>query len=49
MREIRQDIHKLADWIEKATREGVAIERKILEWKLEEMRSADVSAQKKVS
>lgn len=28
--ELEQDIHKLADWIEKVTREGVAIERKIL-------------------
>jgi hypothetical protein len=30
------DIRKLADWIEKATRETIAIERKILEWKLAE-------------
>jgi hypothetical protein len=31
--ELEQDIHKLADWIEKATREQIVIERKILEWK----------------
>jgi hypothetical protein len=41
---MEQDIHKLADWIEKATREGVAIERKILEWKLAEKRLAAKTA-----
>lgn len=33
---MEQDIHKLAAWMEKVAREGVAIERKILEWKLAE-------------
>jgi len=30
---MEQDIRKLAAWIERATREQVAIERLILEWK----------------
>ncbi len=33
---MEQDIHKLADWLEKVTHEGIAIERKILEWKMTE-------------
>lgn len=47
MAELEQDIHKLADWIEKATREGVAIERKILEWKRDELRRSHASDEKK--
>jgi hypothetical protein len=38
---MEQDIHKLADWIEKVTRETVAIERKILEWRSAEKAPED--------
>lgn len=30
---MKKDIHKLADYLVKVTREGVALETKILEWK----------------
>ncbi len=30
---MKKDIHKLADYLEKVTREGLAIEKKVLEWK----------------
>ncbi len=33
---MKQDIHKLGVWLEKVCQEGIAIERKILEWKLEQ-------------
>lgn len=33
---MKQDIHKLGAWLEKVCQEGVAIEHKILEWKLAE-------------
>lgn len=33
---MKRDIHKLADWLVEVCQEGVAIERKILEWKLAE-------------
>jgi hypothetical protein len=36
---MEQDIHKLADWLETVTREGIAIERKILQWKCDEERA----------
>jgi hypothetical protein len=35
---MEQDIHKLGAWLEKVCQEGVAIENKILEWKLAEER-----------
>ena len=31
---MKRDIYKLASWLEKVCQEGVAIENKILEWKL---------------
>ena len=33
---MKQDIHKLGAWLEKVCQEGVAIEHKILDWKLAE-------------
>jgi hypothetical protein len=33
---MEQDIRKLAAWIEKATREQIAIERQILQWRISE-------------
>ena len=33
---MKRDIHKLADWLVEVCQEGVAIESKILEWKLAE-------------
>jgi len=40
---MKQDIHKLADWIEKVTREGVAIERKTLARKSAEAEKVDTN------
>ncbi len=37
-----RDIHKLADWLMKVTREGIAIENKILEWKQSEDKASRV-------
>jgi hypothetical protein len=31
--EMKRDIYKLAKWLEKACQEGIAAERKLLEWK----------------
>ena len=39
------DIHKLADWLVKVTREGIAIENKILEWKQSEDQASRVMVQ----
>ncbi len=39
---MKRDIHKLADWLVKVTREGIAIENKILEWKQLEEKAARV-------
>jgi hypothetical protein len=33
---MKRDIYKLASWLEKVCQEGVAIEHRILEWKLAE-------------
>jgi len=33
---MKRDIYKLASWLEKVCQEGVAVEHKILEWKLSE-------------
>jgi hypothetical protein len=33
---MKKDIHKLGVWLEKVCQDGVAIEHKILEWKLAE-------------
>ena len=33
---MKRDIHKLADWLVQVCQEGVAIERKIIEWKKQE-------------
>lgn len=40
-----RDIHKLADWLVKVSREGIAIENKILEWKQSEDKANRVVAQ----
>lgn len=40
-----RDIHKLADWLVKVTREGIAIENKILEWKQSESKADRVVVQ----
>jgi hypothetical protein len=37
---MKWNIHKLADFLEKEAQAGVAIEHKILEWKLAEARVA---------
>ena len=36
MQAMKRDIRKLADWLAEVCQEGVAIERRILEWKIEE-------------
>ncbi len=36
---MKRDIHKLADWLVEVCQEGVAIEQKILEWKLAEKKA----------
>src|SRR6266700_1246616 len=33
---MKQDIHKLASWLEEVCQEGIAIEHKLLEWKMSE-------------
>jgi hypothetical protein len=33
---MKKDIHKLGAWLEKVCQEGIAVERKIVEWKLAE-------------
>jgi hypothetical protein len=33
---MKKDIHKLGAWLEKVCQEGIAIEHKILEWRLSE-------------
>jgi hypothetical protein len=44
---MKRDIRKLALWLEKVCQEGVAIEHKILEWKLaEEKQSAPMPESK---
>jgi hypothetical protein len=30
---MKKDIHKLADYLVKVTREGIAVEKKVLEWR----------------
>jgi len=32
--DMKRDIYKLASWLERVCQEGVALEHKILEWKL---------------
>jgi hypothetical protein len=44
---MQRDIHKLADWLVKVTREGIAIESKILEWKKSEEKLAATVPQTK--
>ncbi|NYF79797.1 hypothetical protein [Granulicella arctica] len=46
---MRRDIYKLASWLEKVCQEGVAIEHKILEWKLEEEKKGAEGVSAKVS
>jgi hypothetical protein len=40
---MKRDIYRLASWLEKVCQEGVAVEHKILEWKL--AKKKDESAQ----
>ena len=37
---MKHDIRKLAFWLEKVCQEGIAVEHKVLEWKLEEQKKA---------
>jgi hypothetical protein len=45
---IKRDIYKLGRWLEKVCQEGIATERKILEWKLAD-KAAEQKRQAKVS
>ena len=46
---MKHDIHKLGIWLEKVCQEGVAIEHKILEWKLEQEKKQAQAPQAKAS
>jgi hypothetical protein len=46
---MRHDIHKLGIWLEKVCREGVAVEQKIVEWKLAEEKKQGPHLQAKAS
>ena len=44
-----RDIRKLGEWLEKVCQEGVAVERKILEWKIAEEEKAQSTERSKAS
>ena len=46
---MKQDIRKLAFWLEKVCQEGVPVEQKVLEWKLSEMKKAASEQESKPS
>jgi hypothetical protein len=46
---MKRDIRKLSLWLEKVCQEGVAIERKILEWKLAERKQIPRAPSSKAS
>ncbi len=46
---MKHDIRKLGTWLEKVCQEGIAIERKILEWKLAEEKLEQPSKEAKAS
>jgi hypothetical protein len=46
---MRHDIHKLGIWLEKVCQEGIAIEHKILDWKMTEEKKQPPAPQAKAS
>ena len=46
---MKHDIHKLGIWLEKVCQEGIAVEHKILEWKLGQEKKPAQAPQAKAS